>query len=508
LPQTAPADPWLVAGQAGSPLLQAVKLSQPDQVRTLTLPAPLLMVSDLLQGSSPQGGWLAVRTGSTDTVPAALVLVSLADGQVETISPILSAGLQNPLEEGSNPTAGSLEESGAAGSGPAGSGASPDGAGQARQAVEDPQALAWSPDGRMLAFVAAVDGPSSDLYVFTLADRQIRRLTTGLNQAATPFWSPDSRWIVHQEVKELQADGPWQSVAVWAAGSGAAGSGAGESGIPHTEIRRLYTPPDQGEGEVFLGWTQDETLIVYSRAGNGGRRLREVPLSARWSAPIYSPPFAEAAVDATGRLVCLLHDSSTGAAAGIPAGIYRLHAYSGTLQPALVGEWDQVTWWERAEVFTASGPAGTVALPVQGEAHLYPIEGNLSPSPDGKWAAGWGVIPVRTPPGEGTPVPPTPGGTPAALPTSTPPGPGVSAPGLNAPGVSTPGVKAGVRLYQPGGPALQELTGQPTTQLLWAADSRSLFFLAEGVLYQAAFPQAVPQALGEAQGLEGMGLVP
>jgi len=510
-PQAAPAEPWLVAGRAGSPFLQTVKLSQPEEVRTVTLPAPLLAVSDLRQGSSPQGGWLVVRTRSEAGGPLALVLVSLADGRVETISPLLSAELESRLQEEMEAAA----AAGAAGEAPAGGTAGSGGANgpavQARRAVEDPQALAWSPDGKLLAFVAAVDGPSSDLYVFNLTTRQIGRLTTGLNQAATPFWSSDSRWIVHQELKELQEDGRWKSVAVWAAAAGAAagaaGSGAG-SDVLHTEIRRLYTPSEEGEGEVFLAWTQDETLIVYSRAGEGGRQLREVPLSARWSAPVYSPRFAGAAVDSTGRELALLHDSSSGASAGLSPGLYRLHAYSGTPQLVLAGEWERVTWWDPPGLFTAYGPAGSAALAVQGEADLYPMEAGLAPSPDGKWIAGWGDLlpggppePSSTPtslPGRVTPGSPTPGLTPTSpAGTAMPPG---------------PGLKPGVRLYQPGGPALQELTVQAAAQLLWAADSRSLFFLADGLLYQAAFPQAIPQGLGEAEGpppaLEGIALVP
>jgi hypothetical protein len=59
--------------------------------------------------------------------------------------------------------------------------------------------IQWSPDGRYLAFVAALDGPSSDLYVYDTAMDQIRRLTNGPNQAWLMGWSPDSQWILHIE---------------------------------------------------------------------------------------------------------------------------------------------------------------------------------------------------------------------------------------------------------------------------------------------------------------------
>jgi hypothetical protein len=476
----------LVSGRAGSPLLQAINLARPDAIRTVTLPAPLLAVSDLKHGRSPQGGWLAVRTRSEAGSPEALVLVSLADGRVEPISPLLSADLQNRLQE---------ELSGNA----------PGPAVQALRAVEDTRALAWSPDGTLLAFAAAVDGPSSDLYVFHLERRRYGRLTTGLNQTATPFWSPDSRWIVHQEVKELGVDGRWEPTAVWAAGAAVGWSGVTESGkVLRADIRRLYTPPAQGEGEEFLGWTEDGTLIVYSRAGTGGRFLREVPLSARWSAPIYSPRFAAAAVDSTGREFAVLHDTATGAPAGLSPGLYRLHAYSGTPQLVLAGEWNRAAWWDPPGLFVAFGPAGAASLTVQGEAHLYSAEANLSPSPDGKWMAGWGDLPATgLPEAPGAPTGQTVQDTP--VPAAATPSPGATPTQVSGTAAPDLDLKPGVRLYRPDGPALQELSTRPAVQLLWAGDSRRLFFLAEGVLYQAAFPQAIPEMVGEA---EGMSLVP
>lgn len=59
--------------------------------------------------------------------------------------------------------------------------------------------LFWSPNGRYLAFSAALDGPSSDLYVFDTLTDQVKRLTDGPNQAWVMSWSPDSKWIIHAE---------------------------------------------------------------------------------------------------------------------------------------------------------------------------------------------------------------------------------------------------------------------------------------------------------------------
>ncbi len=52
----------------------------------------------------------------------------------------------------------------------------------------------WSPDGRTIAF-AALDGGSTDLYVYVLATNELRRLTHDLYGDLQPAWSPDGRAI-------------------------------------------------------------------------------------------------------------------------------------------------------------------------------------------------------------------------------------------------------------------------------------------------------------------------
>lgn len=76
-------------------------------------------------------------------------------------------------------------------------------------AVSMPDAMAWSPDGQYPAFVAAIDGPSSDLYVYDVRYDKVTRLTDGRNQAASLAWSPDSKWIVHLEVEHFGTGAGW-----------------------------------------------------------------------------------------------------------------------------------------------------------------------------------------------------------------------------------------------------------------------------------------------------------
>jgi hypothetical protein len=58
---------------------------------------------------------------------------------------------------------------------------------------------AVSPDGRTLAFTAAIDGPSADLYLYDFEFGEITRKSSGANQALDPIWSPDSSGVLHYE---------------------------------------------------------------------------------------------------------------------------------------------------------------------------------------------------------------------------------------------------------------------------------------------------------------------
>ena len=63
-------------------------------------------------------------------------------------------------------------------------------------AIRDYDNLAWEPGGRYLAFVGAMDGPTSDLYLYDTESGEIRRLTDGEAQAVFPTWSWDGEFIL------------------------------------------------------------------------------------------------------------------------------------------------------------------------------------------------------------------------------------------------------------------------------------------------------------------------
>ena len=70
--------------------------------------------------------------------------------------------------------------------------------GLAYHAITNYDNVAWQPgEGRLLAFIGAMDGPTADLYVYDTVTKEIAQLTDGLSQALFPSWSPDGEYILN-----------------------------------------------------------------------------------------------------------------------------------------------------------------------------------------------------------------------------------------------------------------------------------------------------------------------
>lgn len=146
---------------------------------------------------SPDGRWLAYYTGAVSRPNAAasddltLHLLSIDSGAVLTVTRLLPPNFPANLDLNAQRIAERLPE-----------------------VATDPQlregiwwgfadALtvhAWSLDSRQLAFAGAMDGPSSDLYLYDIANGTITRLTDGPEQLTAIRWSPDGQWIWHSSI--------------------------------------------------------------------------------------------------------------------------------------------------------------------------------------------------------------------------------------------------------------------------------------------------------------------
>jgi dipeptidyl aminopeptidase/acylaminoacyl peptidase len=65
----------------------------------------------------------------------------------------------------------------------------------------------WSPDGKTIAFSSNFEG-SFDIYLIGSDGSNLRRMTTGSKQYASPQWSPDGRWLLYGTVNWGVEEGP------------------------------------------------------------------------------------------------------------------------------------------------------------------------------------------------------------------------------------------------------------------------------------------------------------
>lgn len=247
--------PWLVYQTD-----RGVVAANPDGSGQQLIAEQPIFRGDLPDGASSHG-WLALRIGAqslgdlgmTDQT-VTLTLVHLPDGQIKAITSLFSAEMLQAIKAAAGDRTDAIE------------------AGIA--IAENSNTLKWSPDGRYIAFIAAIDGPSSDVYSYDLQTGQINRLTDGLNQAANLNWSPDSKWIVHEEVENFGTGAGWSVKAVWAAAPDG------------SQTRKIYDATQASGGEQVIGWTAPDTFIAYSWQVSGPQNLRLINVNTGASVPI------------------------------------------------------------------------------------------------------------------------------------------------------------------------------------------------------------------------------
>jgi WD40 repeat protein len=147
-------------------------------------------------------------------------------------------------------------------------------------------AIAWSPDGRYLAFGGQMDGLSSDLYVYDVQTSSIQRLSSGDQELQWIDWSPDGKWILHGS---LFAVGAGMTYDVYAATLNGASA-------PY-----LSTSP-MGAGT----WLNDHQYIEHdAENGPGNYGLRLVDVKTGNITKLWDGAFVQYAVSPSGKWVLL-----------------------------------------------------------------------------------------------------------------------------------------------------------------------------------------------------------
>lgn len=406
-PSIIPDGPWLVYPAPDQKGLHAYDVETGDILR-ISLPEPIF-TADISQGLSPDGHTLIIRSGSPlNTDELALYQIDLPSTEVIKLTPLLSLSLQREIagEESSR-------------------------ASETLQAVTRPDGIAWSPDGRFLAFTAALDGNSSDLYVFDTERGRIDRLNGLYSHSATPFWAPESNWVILQEL-DYAEEGGWQSEVISAI-----------SMPGYVYHRSLYIPPNGSREEVFQGWINAQGFVSYSRTEDGASTLRQVNVEKISVSVIFQSSFKHAAFAPESNILAIILDEEDALTESLMEGIYLRNLGSASTDLLRAGIWDGVAW-DDGGMFIATGKTGVFAFSPEGESVSLPNETDLSISPNGSWMVAWGE-------GEGT--------------------------------------ASGARLFQsPNGNPLQQLTDAWVETVYWAPDSKNFFMQAENTLYHLTFP--------------------
>ncbi len=233
----------------------------------------------------------------------------------------------------------------------------------------------WSPDGRYLAFSAAIEGPSTDLYVYDPRRESISRLTSGSNQIGHFWWSPDSRWIVHEEVSHFHG---WCVEALWAAA------------VDGSKTNWLYTPPDT-TSQSIAGWLDDERFVSFDHGMEGNRNIRLVSIEEGALAILFPGYFTDVGYG---------FDPSSGTFAfdpyiGAPdtdleeSGIYYVSVNSTTptrvnIEASFVREWDEESQHFLTHSACPDQPEGVLGFDIHGVVSCIP-EMNGTYSPDHNW---------------------------------------------------------------------------------------------------------------------------
>ena len=388
------------------------------------------IVHQLEDGMAPVGGWVAFASGDNPMTPdpegkgpLTLNLLNVVDGTLTPITPLFSTDMEKAIKAAV--TTGDRTDAIEAGI----------------AIVNNSDTLKWSPDGRYLAFIAAIDGSSSDVYSYDRETGKINRLTDGANQAANLFWSPDSHWIVHEEVESFGSGAGWNVKAVWAAAP------------DNSSTRKLYDATSSG-GEMFVEWLTPNKFLVYSWTMMGLQNVRLVNLDtgeAHRIGPEF--PVVAVAVDPEAQTLLTAVDSDTARSNNLKGGLYLA---SGAQQPHLIapGNWYEVRWLPLAQLFFAKGENGVISVTPDGAVKKYEGEEALPiDSLDGAWLLAWGDGNYTSP--------------------------------------------IGLRFYTPTGELKRTLTSDSAAFATWSPDASGVFYQCDGQMYFVEIPNGEPVLMGE-----------
>jgi hypothetical protein len=250
--------------------------------------------------------------------------------------------------------------------------------GEAVRAIISLRSVAWSPSADRLAFMGAIEGPTSDLYLYEMEDGSITQLTDGPSQGIHPSWSPDGLEIVHQGVTTLGTGAGFGMAGIWSAAADG------------TSIRSLYPIPDGSGDEEVLGWIGPTEFVVTSwNAMCGSYNLRRYDLQSGAVEMLWTGAFSKVAIDqASGSMLMAVRDYEGFCEQQGGEGTYLIKpGVAPDLRAAEPAE--RLSWVPQTQSFLALLDGSLWAVSLEGSLTPLPapVENLPSVSPDGAlWA--------------------------------------------------------------------------------------------------------------------------
>jgi hypothetical protein len=169
---------------------------------------------------------------------------------------------------------------------------------EAARAATIANGLAWNRQGNKLAFVARINGPTSDLYLYDAELDQISQLSDGPSQAYGVNWSASGDFIIHFGASCFGTGAGFQMDGVWAARS------------DQTGMVSLYEPEKGSFNELFLGnyWSNQDAYYATSSGECPYQDLRLIEIEDRQITMVHEGCFWDYDLGPTGLIAVLSNE--------------------------------------------------------------------------------------------------------------------------------------------------------------------------------------------------------
>jgi Tol biopolymer transport system component len=128
-------------------------------------------------------------------------------------------------------------------------------------------AVAWSPDGKYLAFDADSGGKHTDIYIYEFASKRVRRLTYDVFTDMLPTWSPDGTYVYFVSDRTKYTTGNETTLNFDLSMYDVDARDVYRVNVAKGTIERITRDPDVGKYSLEL--TPDGKQLLYSADYNG-----------------------------------------------------------------------------------------------------------------------------------------------------------------------------------------------------------------------------------------------